>query len=362
MRILDKYILKETIMTFLFGVCAFSAVFLGSGTLLRIAQYITQYGASFSAIVRLIIYSLPGIIVWTFPMSMLLAALLTFGRLSGNSEIIAMRACGISFKRLVTPVIVFSLGVSIFSIGFNEYVVPASNQAYADLVRYEIQGNTTPESQDHIIIKQIQDGNIQRLVYARRYDAETGRLDNLSIQEFEKNKMVRVENAEYAQWDTDDNWVMYNGVLYDLSQPDTERMMKFDSQVLPINQNPNQIIRSQKKPDEMSIKELNEQIDIMKSQYVDTRKIETELYQRFTVPMASLMFALIGAPLGIQPNRSSSSIGFGISIIIIFIYYTLMTLAGAIGQSSFIPPAIAVWIPNIVTLIVGCYLIRKESK
>ena len=82
----------------------------------------------------------------------------------------------------------------------------------------------------------------------------------------------------------------------------------------------------------MSIKELREQIDIMQSQYVDTRKLETELYQRFTIPLASLMFALIGAPLGIQPNRSSSSIGFGISIIIIFIYYTLMTLAGAIGQ------------------------------
>ena len=337
MRILDKYILKETIMTFIFGICAF----LGSGTLLRIAQYITQYGASFSAIVRLIIYSLPGIIVWTFPMSMLLAALLTFGRLSGNSEIIAMKACGVSFKRLVTPVIAFSLGVSIFSIGFNEYVVPASNQAYADLVRYEIQGNTSPESQEHIIIKQIQDGNIQ--------------------QEFEQGKMVRVENAEYAKWSVDE-WVMYNGVLYDLSQPNTERMMKFDSQVLPINQTPKQIIKSQKKPDEMTIKELREQINIMKSQYVDTKKLEIELYQRFTVPMASLMFALIGAPLGIQPNRSSSSIGFGISIIIIFIYYTLMTLAGAIGQNSFIPPVIAVWIPNIVTLIAGIYLIRKESK
>lgn len=361
MRILDKYILKETVMTFVFGICAFSAVFLGSGTLLRIAQYITQYGASLSAIVRLIIYSLPGIVVWTFPMSMLLAALLTFGRLSGNSEIIAMKACGISFKRLVTPVIAFSLGVSIFSIAFNEYVVPASNQAYSDLVRYEIQGNTAPASQEHIIIKQIDNGMIQRLVYARRYDAKTGHLDNLSIQEFNDGKMVRVENAEYATWNAD-KWTMYNGVLYDLSEPDTERMMKFDSQVLPINQNPKQIIKGQKNPDEMSIRELREQINIMKSQYVDTRKLETELYQRFTVPLASLMFALIGAPLGIQPNRSSSSIGFGISIIIIFIYYTLMTLAGAIGQGSFIPPAIAVWLPNIVTLIAGIYLIRKESK
>ena len=162
-------------------------------------------------------------------------------------------------------------------------------------VRYEIQGNTSPESQEHIIIKQIQDGNIQRLVYARKYDAETGNLDNLSIQEFEQGKMVRVENAEYAKWSVDE-WVMYNGVLYDLSQPNTERMMKFDSQVLPINQTPKQIIKSQKKPDEMTIKELREQINIMKSQYVDTKKLEIELYQRFKVPMASLMFALIGAP------------------------------------------------------------------
>ena len=83
-------------------------------------------------------------------------------------------------------------------------------------MRYEIQGNTSPESQEHIIIKQIQDGNIQRLVYARKYDAETGNLDNLSIQEFEQGKMVRVENAEYAKWSVDE-WVMYNGVLYDLS-------------------------------------------------------------------------------------------------------------------------------------------------
>ena len=103
---------------------------------------------------------------------------------------------------------------------------------------------------------------------------------------------------------------MYNGVLYDLSQPNTERMMKIlTHKFLPINQTPKQIIKSQKKPDEMTIKELREQINIMKSQYVDTKKLEIELYQRFTVPMASLMFALIGAPLGIQPNRSSSSIG-----------------------------------------------------
>lgn len=361
MRILDKYILKEIVMTFLFGICAFSAVFLGSGTLFRVAQYITEYGASFSIVARLVIYSLPGIVVWTFPMSILLSALLTFGRLSGNSEIIAMKSCGISFKRLMMPVVIFSFFISIFTIAFNEYAVPASNQSYSDLVRYEIKGNIAPASQEHIIIKQISQGNIQRLVYARSYNSQTNRLEGISIQEFSDDKMQRVENAQYAQWEGNE-WILYNGVIYDVSKPNSERTMNFSSQALPLKQNPKEILKQQKAPDQMTIKELYNQIQILKSQYVDTRKLETEMYQRFTIPLASFIFALIGCPLGVQPNRSSSSIGFGLSIIIIFIYYSLMTLSGAIGEGTFIPPFVAVWIPNLIGLGTGLYLIKKQSQ
>ncbi|MBR0290451.1 MAG: LptF/LptG family permease, partial [Selenomonadaceae bacterium] len=81
LRILDRYIFQEVVLAFLFAICAFTAVFIGSGTLFRIARYITDYGASFSSVVKIFIYGLPNIIMWTFPMSMLLATLLTFGRL-----------------------------------------------------------------------------------------------------------------------------------------------------------------------------------------------------------------------------------------------------------------------------------------
>ena len=103
LRILDKYIFREVFMTFVFGICAFSAVFIGSGTLFRIAQYITDYGASLQAVIKIFIFGLPGVVMWTFPMSMLLATLLTFGRLSSNSEITAMKSCGISFPVLPCP-------------------------------------------------------------------------------------------------------------------------------------------------------------------------------------------------------------------------------------------------------------------
>ena len=100
----------------------------------------------------------------------------------------------------------------------------------------------------------------------------------------------------------------------------------------------------------------------MKTQYVNTSKLETELYQRVTVPMASLIFALIGVPLGLQPTRNSSSMGFALSVIIIFIYYTVMTLSNAIGRSGAIAPMYAVWIPNIIGLFFGMILIRRASR
>ena len=361
MRILDRYILKETIGTFLFGICAFTAVFVGSGTLFRIAQYITEYGASISAVIRLFFFSMPSIVVWTFPMSMLLATLLVFGRLSGSSEITAMKSCGIGFQRIALPVIALSFLVSLFAIAFSEYVVPWANEAYSRTVRYEIEGNTAPQSQEHIIVKEIQDGEIQRLVYARRYDADSGRMQGVSMQDFIGGKLCRVENAEYAEWKAD-QWTMHNGILYDISEGETERTIRFDTQKLPIQKNPKQILQEQKNPEELTMKELRVQIQIMRAQYQDTKKMEMELYQRMTIPTASLVFAMIGVPLGMQPNRSSSSFGFGLSIVIIFIYYAVMTLANAIGQGGILQPAYAVWIPNVIGMMVGGFLLNKAAK
>ena len=362
LRILDKYIFREVCKAFLFGICAFSAVFIGSGTLFKIAKYITDYGASLSAVIKVFIFGLPNVIMWTFPMSMLLATLLTFGRLSSSSEITAMKSCGIGFFRIAMPAILLGFLVSIVAILFNEHVVPWANTAYRNVVYYEIQGKSGAKSQDHIILKDIKDGQIQRLLYARRYDADSQSLQSITLQEFDgAGKVSHVENAEYAEF-TGKEWVMHNGMLYDISDGESEHTLRFNTQVLPINASPRQIVREQKDPEELTMKELKAQIRIMKTQYVDTSKLETELYQRITVPMASLIFALVGVPLGLQPTRNSSSAGFAMSVIIIFFYYALMTMANAIGRSGVLSPMLAVWIPNIVGLIAGLFLIRKASR
>ncbi len=361
-RILDWYIFREVLMAAAFGICAFSAVFIGSGTLFKIAKLITDYGASVTSVIKIFVYGMPAIIMWTFPMSMLLATLLTFGKLSGSSEITAMKSCGISFGRIAAPAIILGFIFSICAILFNEHVVPWANSAYNNVVYYEIQGNTELKSQDHIIFKEIHQGILLRLVYAREYRSSDETMQGITMQAFDmEGNLTQVENADYAEW-KDSAWIMHDGTIYDISDKEKTRTMRFSTQILPVSASPRQIVREQKKPEELTMKELKAQIAIMKTQYADTAKLETELYQRLSIPMASLVFALIGVPLGLQPTRNTSSAGFAISVVIIFIYYSVMTFANALARGNVVEPMYAVWIPNIIGVIFGAFLIYRASR
>lgn len=362
MRILDKYILKEFIGPFLFGVCAFTAVFVGTGSLYKIANLINQYGASGWAAFRVLVLSLPSVIVITFPMSVLLGALMAFGRLSSSSELIVMRAGGQNFLRLAMPVFVAAFCISIGTTAFNEYVVPKANNAYNTIINEEIKHNAAPATQDHVILKNTKGADISSLMYARQFDGNSKTLKDLTVQEFENDTLVRVEKAANAEWDGT-QWIMHDGVIYDVSGGEnTTRTMAFDHQVLPITQRPNKIKDSQKKPEELTIRELRDQIKLLDDNAVDTNKMKVEMYNRFALPLASLVCALVGAPLGVQKQRGSSSLGFGLSVIVILIYYSIMTLGNALGNGGRIPTYLAAFLPDIICGIAGIFLIYKRSK
>lgn len=363
MRILDKYMLKAFIGPFLFGIFAFTSIFVGTGTLFRIAQYITEYGASIWAVTRAFVLSLPSIVVLTFPMAVLLASLLTFGRLSSTSEIVVMRAGGLSFLRLAMPIYITAFLISIVAVAFNEYVVPACTHAYQTIIREEIKKQVTPQAQTHIVLKTMDGDKINTLVYAQKYDPKTKQLTGIAAQIFNNGQVAQMERANTANWNGR-YWIMHDGVIYDLAQNGSgiERTMNFKEQVLPIAKDPKQISEEQRDPEEMTIKELRHQIDAYKSNYVSTTKLEMEMYQRFSIPIASFVFALVGAPLGLQKQRSSSSIGFGLSVLIIFVYYGVMTFTAALGKGNVLPPLVAAAIPDTLGVIAGLWLNWRVSK
>ena len=173
LRLLDRYVLSELLYPFIFGIASFSSIFIASSMLFKLTQYMTKYGASGETIARLFMYSLPEVVNYTFPMSMLLASLMAFGKLSGSSEIVAMKSGGISYYRIVAPVLIVAFFVSMFSVVWAEKVVPAAKVQYGRILEYEIKKNTKPRTQDHVIIKTLS-GSTQRITYARRFDEEKG--------------------------------------------------------------------------------------------------------------------------------------------------------------------------------------------
>lgn len=362
MRILDKYILKEMLGPFLFGVAAFSSLFIGTNILFTLTKYITQQGAATITIAKLFFYSLPRVIVVTFPMAMLLASLLAFSRLSGNSEITAMRSGGQSFYRLAVPVFIAAFIVSAVAVVFNETVVPASHSAYTQIVRYEIEKNTQSVEQKNIVIKEIKQGEMERLTYAQNFIQDANIMNKVAVQEFQEGQLVRVQNAEKAVWENG-HWKMYDGTITNLTtEGKVERTVNFTEEILPVEKNPESIAREQKDENDMTMRELRQHIAVLKREYVSAEFYEVELYQRVAIPMASFVFAMIGTPLGLAPHRSSSSIGLGLSIIIIFIYYILLTITTALGQGGAVPPLLAAWMPNIIGVIAGIYLVYRASR
>ena len=360
LKLLDKYVLKELLYPFIFGVASFSTIFIASSMLFKIVKYVTTYGASGYSVARLFLYSLPEVINYTFPMAVLLATLMAFGKLSANSEIVAMKCGGISYYRIVAPVVAVGFIVSLFSIVWAEKVVPPSKYAAKRILETEIRGDVKPKTQDHVVIKTLNKGT-QRITYARTFDEKTGIMRNVTIEEFSKNKLTRVQTANYAKWEGN-KWVLHNGNVFTMDEKEgITSKAAFKRQVIPLRTKPKEISWEQKEPDEMTLGELRGFIKVLERQNLPTASHWTEIFMRFAIPLASFVFALLGAPLGTQRQRSGSSIGMGISVIVIFVYYGIMAFSTGLGKGGVIPPLLAAMAANIVCFCAGIFMLRKAD-
>lgn len=361
MKIITRYIACEMLMPLLFGVAAFTSLFI-SGDLINLANMVVQTGAPLAAALKVFLLKMPQIIVWTLPMSVMLATLLSLSKLSANSEIVAIHAGGVSFIRIIFPVLGVALLVSLLSFITQEAVVPASNTQAQRVMIEELQGSSLPTVTNHVVVKKQEGANLSWLLYARQFDNKTQVLSDVTIVNMEANQPRQTTYARQVIWDKN-TWYMEQGVTHMLSE-DSSVTMTFDSgrQPISLDQTPQQLAAGQKDPEGMSLAELKSHISVLRSQGVQVRDLEVKMHSKYSIPLAALVFALVGAPLGIQPHRSATSIGFGLSIILIFVYYTLMTLGSALGQGGYLPAWLAAWGQNIVLGGCGLIMIARQSR
>ncbi|MDH4180308.1 MAG: LptF/LptG family permease [Armatimonadota bacterium] len=359
MKIIDRYILRQMAGPFAFGVVAFVLLFVSANILFRLTELVSELGLSLWTAGELFLLWLPGFVVLTFPLATLVAILVAFGRMSGDSELVAMHAGGISFRRLVAPLVGAGLLISMMTAALNELVVPACNRRGEDIVRAATQ-QAGKLGEEHILLKEMSGDQVDRLVYADSLDVESGEMARPMIVWFENGVPVMVAKAERGVW-RGENWRLFNGVntFLDAERPITS---SFDTLEADFPTTPREIAQQARSPNEMTYRELREYIRYALRQDRPTVELELTLHHKFSIPFACLVFALIAPPLGMRSHRGSSSIGMGVAVLIGFGYYVIWHYLSVVAQQGVLSPFWAAWLPNIVTGAVGLILVLNARR
>jgi lipopolysaccharide export system permease protein len=378
MRLSDRYAMREAISPFLFGIAAFTAIFVASDIVFKVADLVASGSAGLADVIMLLLYKLPYVATLTFPMAMLLGSLLGMARLSSTHELVAFRACGLSIARLTLPILVFSFFVFLFSLFVGEALVPRAARAEFELTN-RILNRTEAWLQGDDLVQQRKTASGLELVHIGRLRDEL--ISDVVVVEIKDSGEVTITRAEEAVWDSS-SWYYGMGSTVVVSPDGLSRVvppeldeiipstaMTFEGvyRKLPLEDSPAALsaVAQDARPESMTYHQLKLRIDSMLERGVSQSAMlrdRLHLYTKISLPFSSIVFALIGLPLGIQPNRSGGSIGFGLSILIILVYYVIMTLGRAMGESGSLPPILAAWLPNIVIGGVGVWLLVSADQ
>lgn len=359
MNLLDRYILKELLVPFVAGIMAFTFILSGSTILFQLISEAIKYGIPLVHFVQLFIFKLPNIIALSFPMAMLLATLLVFGRMGNDLEILSLRAGGVSVLRLVVPVIAFGICVSLMTVWFNESVVPRAARSAEDLFR-SYRDSEKPNIKENVNITEYSKDKLpSRIINVT--EITKGILNNVTVAEYEKGQLVRVIQSNTGKWLPDGGWEFYNGVMHHFDPNDHKKVtvIEFKKEYVNIKINPIDLSKRKKTAEEMTRSELKKAIAFKLATGLDPIKDIMDYHMKFSIAFASLVYSILGASIGLRPHRSSSAMGLGMSLLIIFAYIILLSLGSGLGLSHMVPPLIAAWFPNIIAGFAGLVLLRK---
>lgn len=352
--IADRYIVREILPPFLLGVGGFVVLLFGD-ILYTLAEFIASGRITLQALGRLLAYKLPAIMVITFPVSTLFGVLLGLGRLARDRELQAMRLAGMSLGRLFAPVLAFALAMAAVTYLTNEYFAPWANHQANTLVRRAAFGEAFPQVREQVFFRA--PGN--RFFYVERVDDAERRLQNVMVYEVTP-PLPRLITARQARWD-DRTWHLRDGVVREFDPEGFTRYeARFDEMRILVNLPGGIFFAGQKTPDEMTAAELRQYLAAFGREAPP--RFAIELHRKFAIPAASVVFALVAAPLSLLGAQGGRFIGVGMSVVLLFLYYAVMSSARAMGAAGALSPLLAAWLPNLLFAAGGLVIWARQDR
>ena len=357
LRTIDRYIISELIKPTMFGLFIFGSLWLVN-ILIRMADLFVTKGVAGDAVVLIFAYTLPTVVVTAAPMACLLGALLAMGRLNADSEIIAAKGCGIGYLRLMVPVFVMGLLISIAALIFNDQVVPRANQHRDRIFLNEVVlKKPVPKMAEDIFF----DGGDQFRLYMRDYDPDRKVMEDVTCYQFEKDGFPRITEAKEVHMG-EDVWTFHKGITYVYTPSGTlSQMVRFDKWAHPfsIKMGPD-VQDGPLSPKEMDLRQLWKYIQDRKSGGLNTTHEEVDFWFKSAFPFANLFLILVGTPLACRNVRGKGG-GVGLAILLMFVYYVALAVSKALGDGGTIPPFLGGWAPNLLMGVAAIYLIRSAD-
>lgn len=363
MRILRDYILKEFFHSFLLSIVVFTFVLL-VGNIIQLANLLINKGVDVFSVLKLFFFLIPWLLSFTLPVAALTAVILTFGRLSSDGELTAIKASGVSFFRVSLPILVLGVVFSVIAFFANDQLSPNASFASRRVIKEIGVRNPIAYLEEGTFIRGFE--NYVIFIYEIRGNI----LKNIRVYQPQEGKPTRTIIAEYGELTTDTakNMIelkLFNGTSEEPSPTEPDSFYKLNFKTYYMTLDLSKVFKKekiQKKTREMTVKELEAEIAISSRQGIDTTALFVEIYKKINMSVASFVLVLIGIPLGIKSHRSEKSIGFGMSLIIFAIYWGLFLGGVALSLKGAAPPLVGTSLPNLIFLVFGLILFIMAAR
>jgi LPS export ABC transporter permease LptG/LPS export ABC transporter permease LptF len=366
-RILDRYIVREILPPFALALLVFTFILM-MDPVARIAQPLLSKGAPISVIARALLTLVPQALAVTIPMAFLLGLLIAFGRLSGDSEWVAIQACGVSLARMLTPVLSLALLAWALTGWVLIVAVPSANQAFREieyrLVAQRVETEIKPRVffQDFPnLVLYVRDARQDVPGWSEVFVADTNRAGHPVIYLAHRGRMLLDRARRSVDMVLEDG--IRHSVATDASGKEKYEANRFDRMVMSLD--PTSVFPNAgpaKGEAEMTIAELRQRAETIRKEGGSPHNAIWYTQQKFSIPVACLVFAFIGLGFGVSSSRGGKLAAFTVGIGVIFVYYVLLFMSQSLVKGGRLPAALGPWIPNMILGPFGLFVVIRRSR
>jgi lipopolysaccharide export system permease protein len=372
--LLDRWLLQELVGPLLFGIAAFTAVSLSVGVVFELVRKVAESGLPLLAAVNVLLLRLPSFLVLSFPMATLMATLLAYSRLSGSSELTALRSVGVSTRRMVLPAMALALAMTLLTFMFNDVIVPQANLAATNSLERALGKAIATEQSDNALYSRFTDVKLANgdtvkwlthLFHARQF--RKGVMLDVTLLDLSRHGYRQMLTALTGRWNEEQGmWEFNKGRITNIDIINgTTTSASFDRYLYPFSRDPIEVAQLPTDASTMTVGQAltAERLLLEANNTKEARRLRVRIQEKFAFPAICLVFGLIGSSLGVRPNsRTSRSQGFGISVLLIFGYYLMSFIFSSLGVTGTLFPFLAAWLPVGIGLAGGLWLLHQASR